>query len=116
MTTDSGFKIKAEHWIAAVPAIVSAVAVVIFISGTSMKTDTTMAATVTINARLDRLFDKLDEINKVLPVLAEKVRAAEVAILDGRGGYTSLEVRLRAMENNIAAVHEENVKSKPAVK
>lgn len=71
------------------------------------KADTATAAAVTINARLDRLFEKIDIIATAMPVIQEKVANLEHQVTDGRGAYSTLDVRLRAIEMNTAAVHEE---------
>lgn len=69
----------------------------------------TTAAMVTVNSRLDRIFEKLDS----LPVVIEKVRQAEIAISESKGGYATLDTRLRAIENNLAVTHEELVAKRP---
>lgn len=75
----------------------------------SNRTDATASAMITVNARLDRIFEKLDN----LPVLVEKVRQAEIAISESKGGYASLDTRLRAIENNVAVTHEEVIAKRP---
>lgn len=87
----------------AVVIIGGAVGYVIYISDNAHKTDSTAAAMITVNARLDRIFEKLD----VLPVLVEKVRQAEVQITDGKGSYSSLDLRLRVIENNAAVARSD---------
>lgn len=58
-------------------------------------------AVVTINSRLDRLFEKVD----IVSVLVEKVRSLETQITDARGNNTTLEQRIRLIESNNAANH-----------
>lgn len=83
-----------------------------FVISASNKTDNTTAALVTVNARLDRLFDKLDQINATLPVLVERENEDRMQITDGRGQWSSLMGRMVAIENNVAAVHAEAVEPK----
>lgn len=75
----------------------------LWVSSLYNKTSSNDVALVTVNARLDRIFEKLDG----LPVMAEQLKEARESIAASRGDYASLEVRLRTMENNIAAVHGE---------
>lgn len=94
---------------------------IISYSGTAFKADTlaltlattkadNVAAMVGLNARLDRLFEKVDTINERLPVLVERLDAARGQIAEGKGAYGSLESRLRAIETNVEAVHQESIK------
>lgn len=54
---------------------------------------------VTINARLDRIFEKLD----VLPVMNEQIQEAQRQITAGKGDWATMDGRLRAMEQNTAS-------------
>lgn len=72
-------------------------------------TDTTALAMGGVNSRLDRIFEKLD----VLPVMQEHIRMADVRITELRGGYSTLEERLRAGELNAAANHADIQKAGP---
>jgi hypothetical protein len=95
-----GFIISASLWVGS-------------LSSKSGVTDATLVATngalTVVNARMDRLFDKLDSITGTLPVMAEQIKQVREAIALARGDAASLDVRLRGMENNIAAVHAEAI-------
>lgn len=67
------------------------------------RTSSVAAAMVTVNSRLDHIADKLEG----LPVLVERVKQAEQAISESKGGYATLDTRLRVIENNIAVTHAE---------
>lgn len=92
---------------AGIQVVVVLMGVVIWATSHADKADSVAAAAISVNARLDRLFEKVDMIAENLPVLREKVSNLEQQVTDGRGQYSSLDVRLRAIENNTAAVHEE---------
>lgn len=93
--------LRVEYIALAFQIVVAIGAVSVWAINSASKTDSTTAAMITVNARLDRIFEKLD----VLPVLVEKVRQAEIAIGDSKGGYSTLDVRLRMIEQNNAANH-----------
>lgn len=113
VTPAKPFWLRADHIIAAVPACVATVMLIVWLVNGRASTDNTQAAMVTVNSRLDRIFVKLDDINASLPVLVEKVRTAENQITEGRGSWASLDVRLRAIEQNAAANHADIEAVKP---
>lgn len=71
------------------------------------------AAMVTVNARLDRIFTKLDDFAATFPVMQEKLRMVQAQIDEAKGTSSSLEARLRAIENNNAANHADIVHTNP---
>lgn len=104
--------IKWEHLGSIVVAVVALCSLGVFIITASNKTDATVASLVTVNMRLDRLFDKLDQINGTLPVLVEREAEDRQQITDSRGQWGSLMGRIVAIESNIAAVHAEATEPK----
>ena len=85
--------------------ILALVGALIWATTKGEKADSVAVATVTINARLDRLFDKVDLLATALPVIQEKIAQTENQITEARGSYSNLDTRLRAIENNEAANH-----------
>lgn len=96
-----------EHGFVLMQAASMVVLITLYVSGNVNRSTQAAADLVTVNMRLDRLFEKLDQINGSLPVLVEKVRVAEDQITRGKGDYASLDVRLREIERNNAANHED---------
>jgi hypothetical protein len=78
---------------------------IFWVATESAKTDNTALAMGSVNARLDRLFDKLDTMNVILPVIQEKISQLENHGVEERGTYASLRDRLSAIEANSAANH-----------
>lgn len=102
-----------EHGLVILQAATVLVLVTIYVANNASRSAQASADIVLVNARLDRLFDKLDEINKSLPVLAEKVHAIEEAVTTSRGAFASLDLRLRLIEANEAANHADINAIKP---
>jgi len=73
---------------------------------TANKTDTVVTAMIGVNSRLDRIFEKLDAI----PVVQERLTQVQSQLADAKGAYVSLEARLRGLESNVSAVHDEATK------
>lgn len=92
---------------AGIQVAVVLVGLVIWVTAKGDKADAVAAASIAINSRLDRLFDKVDVIALAMPVLQEKVTSLESQVTDGRGAYATLDIRLRAIENNEAANHRD---------
>ena len=67
--------------------------------------DNVAIAAVAVNTRLDHIADRVDAIAASLPVMQEKVISLERQVTDGRGQYTTLDTRLRAIETNEYANH-----------
>lgn len=75
----------------------------LWVSSLANSSGSNSSALVTVNARLDRIFEKLDG----LPVMAEQVKELQAQMADAKGSSGSLEARLRLLEQNVAAVHAE---------
>lgn len=60
-----------------------------------------------VETRLGRIFDTLDTIRQTLPVMQERIAQGERAANDARGVWASADLRLRAIEQNAAANHED---------
>lgn len=115
--------LKWEHVGSILIAISVAASFGVFVVSTSIKTDNTatavaaaqvaaIAAQASESVRLDRIFEKIDEINRTLPVLVERENEDRQQITDGRGQWGSLMGRITAIESNIAAVHAEATEPK----
>ena len=65
------------------------------------KADSTAVSLITVNARLDKIFEKLD----VLPVIQEQLTQSRKELIDGKGEYSDLNTRLRIIELDEAANH-----------
>lgn len=87
--------------VAGINVTIVAIGFIVWFSGKAISVDQAHIDLITVNARLDRIFEKLD----ALPVLVEKVHNAESQITEARGAYSTLDIRLRAIENNNAANH-----------
>ena len=75
------------------------------------RTDAVTVAATAINIRLDRLFDQQEILSRTMAVFQEKVLEVETHVADARGNYASLDVRLRAIENNELANHNDATKA-----
>ena len=67
------------------------------------KTDNTSLAIISIDSRLNIISARTESI----AVMVEQINEARAAIALAAGNYASLDVRLRAMENNMAANHND---------
>lgn len=102
-------RFKIEHIAIVIQAALFLGGALIWVTTANVQSNQTATAMVTVNARLDRIFEKLD----ILPVTVEKVRQLEQQVTDSRGSYSTLDVRLRAIENNNAANHADIEAVKP---
>lgn len=89
--------------VAGIQVSVVVCALVFWAATKSNQADSTAAAMITLNARFDRVFEKLD----TLTILAEQMREVQGEIDGAKGAYASLDVRLRAIEQNNAALHND---------
>ena len=114
MSDDPAFHIplgKRPSWLsvmnlaAGIGVLVVGVNLIVWATHKADTTDTVVAAVASLSIRVDRMSDKLDAVLSSLPVIQEKVTSLEGQITDGRGAYSTLDTRLRAIEQNEYANH-----------
>ncbi len=76
-------------------------------SSLSNTASTSAAEVVSLNSRMDAIYSAINDIRSKLPVMVEQIAEANSQIAGAKGDYANLDVRLRAIESNIAAVHQE---------
>jgi hypothetical protein len=98
---------RIERVVVLVPAILAAVGLIYWAVSSANTAAQTAVALSAFNTQVMQRFDRIDGKIENLPVLAEQTRELQQQLAGAKGDYASLDVRLRAIETNTAAVHAE---------
>ena len=90
-----------------VPAIAMCIGLIYWAVSNANTAVTTANALSALNTQVMQRFDRIDERIANLPVMVEQLNELKTQIAGAKGDYASLDIRLRAIEQNTAAVHTE---------
>ena len=105
--------VRWEKWgiiflgLGAAPALALCTGVVYWAVSSADTAVTTANALAAFNVQAMQRFDRIDGKIEDLPVMAEQLNELKTQIAGAKGDYASLDIRLRAIEQNTAAVHSE---------